>query len=524
MNRDLWTQAALGDVVESWTVGRTPPRTKPEFFTQTGGTPWVKAEDVKGGTLRETAERLSEAGGSQLQLIPKDAVLITTAGTIGKTAVAGQPVFCNQAVQALSFRGDTILPLYGYYVLRYHRPLLEHLANGTTIPHISKGALQSIPIRYPPIHVQQRMIAQMRMPETLCEQAERLRELLKRYLLSLTLQEARRAEVYLPVGELLAEAPLTGLRAKTSPTGNGIPLVSRLSGGVPSLTELEGCPRVQVSENQVSRYCLRPMDILLRSTEPSAGVRGALVAPLPEDALAGGNLIRLRLRPSRSPAWLLAWLLGPGGGGLYVDGKLQKQFLPQYRVPVPKDLEDFERRFFLYLALEEKAARFADRAGTLCDSVLRLVFSHSAAEGSALDRRTGAELDRALSRLSEPVNLFLRELSQFQRELYHLLLQSEEGQPVHALLKRTKRGLEQTERAGGIQDALAAFALFEQFGLVEREIARKIPLSPGDSGTGEQVYLMDHNGRPVLIDAYKPAEDIFEEGAYAAGTGEDTKL
>ena len=33
---------------------------------------------------------------------------------------------------------------------------------------------------------------------------------------------------------------------------------------------------------------------------------------LPEEALVGGDLVRLRLRPSVSPAWLLAWLRGPG--------------------------------------------------------------------------------------------------------------------------------------------------------------------------------------------------------------------
>ena len=113
------------------------------------------------------------------------------------------------------------------------------------------------------------------------------------------------------------------------------------------------------------------------------------------------------------------------------------------------------------------------------------------------------------------MNQFLQEMSQFQRELYRVLLQSEEGQPVHALLKQMRRGVQGRGRAAGIQDALASFALLEQFGLVEHENARKILLFPaGTERTDtEPAYVTDHNGRSVLIDTYKPTEDIFEENA-----------
>ena len=525
MTDDIWTQAALKDVVAEWTVGSTPPRTKPEYFVSEGGKPWVKAEDVKGGTLYETAERLSEAGGRKLQLVKKNAVLVTTAGTIGRVAIAGQPVYCNQAVQALSFRADTVLPQYGCYFLRSQRPLLLQLANNTLIPYVSKGRLRSVQIRFPPIPVQEKMIAQMRVPELLSETAERLQALLKNYLLAAAIQTARQTRIYRPVGELLAEPPLTGLRAKASSTGNGVPLVNSLPGDGGRLTGLEECQRVQISEKQLSRYSLRPMDILLRNSAPGGSVRGALVGEHLEQALVGGNLTRLRLRPSFSSAWLLAWLRGSGGDRLYVGGKLQKQVLQQYRVPVPEGQTALEHKLLLYLDLEERAAQFADRAQALFESILRLVFARSAV-GAAFEEWSGSRLDRSLSRLTEPMDLFLQEMSQFQRELYHILLQSEEGQPVHALLKQMRKGAEGRGRAAGIQDALAAFALLEQFGLVEQESARKIPLFPdkAERSNAGQTYVTDHNGRPVLIDTYKPTEDIFEENAYAAGAGQDTEL
>lgn len=526
MSGENWTQESLRDVVGEWIVGSTPPRTNPEYFIREGGTPWVKAEDVKGGTLNQTAEQLSETGGKQMRLVSKGTVLVTTAGTIGRVAIAGRPVFCNQAVQALSFREDKVLPLYGYYFLRGQRPVLLQLSNSAVIPHVSKTKLQNLPVRYPPLPVQEKMIAQMRIPEALCEKAEGLQTLLKKYLLALTVREARRAKDYLPIGALLAEPPLTGLRAKASPTGNGFPLVNKLSGTGSLLHTLEDCQRVQVSPRQASRFRLLPMDILLRGAVSGGGTRGALVGELPEEALAGGNLTRLRVSEKFSALWLLVWLLEPGGDPLYVGGRLQKQLLSQYQVPVPENQAHLERRLLLYLALEEKANQFAERAQALRESVLQLVFSESTAVGIASGSRIESRLDGSLARLTEPMNRFLQEMSQFQQELYRLLLRSEVGQPVHALLKKRRRPSRGQERAAGIQDALSAFTLLEQFGLVERESPQKIPLFPDGAGTwnSTEQYITDHNGRPVLIDTYKPTEDIFGENAYAAGAGEDTEL
>lgn len=311
MADNRWTQASLTDVVETWIVGSTPSRADPSRFALKGGAPWAKVEDVTGGVLYETAERLSKRGESGMQRIPEGAVLVTTAGTIGRTAIAGREMFCNQAVQALSFRRDVILPQFGYYFLRCQRPLLQHLANSTTIRRISKGELQRVQLRYPSLSVQERMIEQVRGPELLAEKAGQFQQLLEKFLLAVTAQAARYTKNYLPIGDLLEEDPLTGLRTKASPTGNGIPLVNKLRGGG-RLARLESYPRVQVQTRQISRYSLRPMDLLLRGSTLGADPRGILVGDLPEEALVGGDLVRLRLRPSVSPAWLLAWLRGPG--------------------------------------------------------------------------------------------------------------------------------------------------------------------------------------------------------------------
>lgn len=150
-------------------------------------------------------------------------------------------MFCNQAVQALSFREDTILPKYGYYFLHNQQPLLAQLAKKVSIDILSKEKWQSVLIRFPPIPVQEKMVAQMCLPEILSNKAEQLEMFLKKYLLLTTIQAAEGIRTYTPIGDLLAEQPLTGLRAKASLTGNGVAMVSKLSKDNSRLAELEAC-------------------------------------------------------------------------------------------------------------------------------------------------------------------------------------------------------------------------------------------------------------------------------------------
>lgn len=527
MYTGTWNQATLNDVVRTWIVGSTPPRTEPERFTREGGIPWAKAEDVNGGRLFQTSEQLISDGGGYNQLIGPGAVLLTTAGTIGKTAIAGRPMFCNQAVQALSFNPDLVLPEYGYYFLQFRRPLLEHLASATTIPYVSKRKLQDLAIYFPSIPAQREIVAHLKTADALRQKASTLQKPLKSLLRSLTIRETQRCRNFLPLEKMLSGPPRPGLRTRTPPEGVKALLISRLgaSGGLAPFSEYS---YTGISPQQFEIFGLRPRDILIRSTASASAVRAALVEELPERALVGGNLIRLRLHPRYSPIWLLAWLLGPDGDQLFVQEKLRKESLLRLRVPVISDPQGFERIFGLYTALTQKAAQFSSRADALFQTALVLLFSPGLdEEGPSLTDAAGGRLaEDRLTRLTEPMQAFLLQMSHFQQQLYYALLKTELEQPVHRLLSQMPAGPRKKPWPDGFQDAQYTIALLEQFGLVERDVPQKIPVPSHDTnGPGaKDQYLEDHNGLPICIDVYKPTREIFEEKTHAAGTGEDTNL
>ena len=522
MNTDTWIRAALQDVTSLWIVGGTPPRTDPACYVRKGGTPWAKAEDVRGGVLYDTVERLSEAGGRQITLVPKDSVLLTTAGTIGRAAIAGEPMYCNQAVQALRFREDQVLPWFAMCYLQSRRPALVRQAGSASIPYISKRKLESMEIRYPPLPVQRRIVELMQLAWALCERAAGLRGLVEKYLRAITLREAEQAGVYKPLGELLEGRPQSGLRAKSSSEGAGIALVSGFGGVEGRLTSLEECPRTEVSPTYAARFELRPGDLLLRSAAKEALGRGVLVGELSERALVGGTLIRLRPGQGSLSAWLLAWLLGPGSDRLYIDGKLRRQALEEHPVPVPRDARRFERMFDLYLDLLEKGRRYSGRAQALYDALLSWLFA-DAGMGDAFYQTGPVGAEKNIILLPQAMEQFLRQMSRFQQDLYRTLALSDDGRPAHVLLKQMRM---RRTRANGIQDALSSMALLEQFGFAERESSQKIPALPGgmDPAAQEDRYITDHNGRPVFIDAYSPVKGLSEENEYAAGAGENSEL
>ena len=68
-------------------------------------------------------------------------MLFSIVGTVGKVGIAGRELATNQQIVSLIFDETRVLPLYGYYALRYHAVSYTHLA---AVVHEKTGRLQQM--------------------------------------------------------------------------------------------------------------------------------------------------------------------------------------------------------------------------------------------------------------------------------------------------------------------------------------------------------------------------------------------
>ncbi|MGP1454470.1 MAG: N-6 DNA methylase [Treponema sp.] len=82
-------------------IGGTPPRANAAYFT--GTHLWVSIAEMKGQVITDTKEKITEEAirHSNVKLIPKGTTLLSFKLSIGKTAIAGEDLYTNEAIAAL---------------------------------------------------------------------------------------------------------------------------------------------------------------------------------------------------------------------------------------------------------------------------------------------------------------------------------------------------------------------------------------------------------------------------------------
>lgn len=110
-----WKQRPLSQVVSRWIRGTTLNRSKTDYYTkdpQPESLPWTRVGDIKEEYISKTENYLTKEGADQIPwlVVPEGAVLLSVSGTIGKAAIAGCDMVVNQAIQAMVFDEEQVLP------------------------------------------------------------------------------------------------------------------------------------------------------------------------------------------------------------------------------------------------------------------------------------------------------------------------------------------------------------------------------------------------------------------------------
>ena len=146
--------ARLGDVC-TIVSGSTPKSNVPEYWD--GDIKWITPAELDEGTyiINDSVRHITELGVAKtgLKPFPQGTVILSSRAPIGKTAIAGCEMYCNQGFKNL-ICSDKINPRYLYWFLTCNTEYLNSLGRGATFKEISKEIVANIEIQLPTMEQQ----------------------------------------------------------------------------------------------------------------------------------------------------------------------------------------------------------------------------------------------------------------------------------------------------------------------------------------------------------------------------------
>jgi type I restriction enzyme S subunit len=92
------------------------------------------------------------------RILPKDTVLMSSRAPIGYVAIAANEIATNQGFKNF-ICNSSLHAEYLFYWLKFKRDAIEEMGSGSTFTEISGSKCKEIPIHYPPIDEQKRIVA-----------------------------------------------------------------------------------------------------------------------------------------------------------------------------------------------------------------------------------------------------------------------------------------------------------------------------------------------------------------------------
>ena len=157
-----WVWTKLGDIGEIASGGT--PSTK-VYTNFDGDISWITPADLSGFDEKFIARgrrNLSEKGlnSSSATLLPAGTVLYSSRAPIGYVAIATSNISTNQGFKNIVL-GKHIFNEYVYYYLKGSKKLAESFASGTTFSELSAKRFSQLPIPFPPLPEQHRIVAKI---------------------------------------------------------------------------------------------------------------------------------------------------------------------------------------------------------------------------------------------------------------------------------------------------------------------------------------------------------------------------
>lgn len=159
MNGD-WFETTLGEAVDV-VNGGTPSTSNDEYWG--GEIVWITTTELTafdGGKVSSSKRTLTSEGlkNGPARLVRKGTTLVGTTATVGTCAIASCDLAFNQQISGLIPKTNELIDNFLLYLVQHKKAILEGLSAGTSFKRISTSVLKTIPLSYPSIPEQKRIV------------------------------------------------------------------------------------------------------------------------------------------------------------------------------------------------------------------------------------------------------------------------------------------------------------------------------------------------------------------------------
>ena len=340
----------LGDICEIVT-GATPKTNIKEFWD--GDIKWITPAELTEDTyiINESLRKITTEGVEKtgLKSFPKGTVILSSRAPIGKVAIAGCEMYCNQGFKNLVC-SKQINNRFLYWYLKGHKEYLNSLGRGATFKEISKAIVENIEICLPTLEKQEKYA-------DILEQCNGIIQIKKGQLRKLdTLVKSRFAEMFgdpirnpkgwkvVTIGDIVTEVRYG--TSKPAVEGGKYPYLRMNNLTADGHLDLNDLKYIDISDDEVEKCVVRKGDVLFNRTNSIDLVGKTAVFDLPDDMVIAGYIIRVRLNEKILPEVLSQYMnlealkdiLRSMAKGAVNQANINAQELQSIRIYVP-DIE-----------------------------------------------------------------------------------------------------------------------------------------------------------------------------------------
>ena len=294
--------AKLGDIC-SIVSGTTPKSNRPEYWD--GDINWVTPAELNDDSdiIYESQRKITEQAvqDSSLKPFPAGTVLLSSRAPIGKVAIAGVEMYCNQGFKNL-ICSNRIYNRYLYHFLKNSTEYLNSLGRGATFKEISKSIVENIEIPLPPLDEQRRIAAVLDKVSDLIakrrEQLDKLDELVKARFVEMFGDPVLNPMDW-PTYHLADMADIVSgiTKGRKTKEQNLIEVpymaVSNVKDGHIDWTTIK---TILATQSEIDQYRLLPDDVLMtEGGDPDKLGRGAIIQKPLENCIHQNHIFRVRL-------------------------------------------------------------------------------------------------------------------------------------------------------------------------------------------------------------------------------------